>query len=108
MTSATGLARVVDGERFEVSIREILSTRRGEIPRLSRFGSRLRALRLEPNDATLEAELRDEVAEAVAENDPRLSVLGARTTREGIRTWLDVSFQVRGEPEAREARVPLE
>lgn len=107
-TSATGLARAVDGERFEVSIREILSARRGEIPRLVRFGSRLRALRMEPNDATLEAELRAEVAEAVTENDPRLNVLDARTSREGTRTWLDVTFLVQGEADARSARVPLE
>jgi phage baseplate assembly protein W len=107
-TSATGLARAVDGERFEVSIREILSARRGEIPRLARFGSRLRALRMEPNDATLEAELRAEVAEAVTENDPRLNVLDARTSREGTRTWLDVTFLVQGEADARSARVPLE
>lgn len=107
-TSATGLSRAQGGERFEVSIREILATRRGEIPRLPRFGSRLRALRMEPNDATLEAELRDEVGDAVAENDPRLTVLAARTSREGTRTWLDVSFLVRGESEPRDARVPLE
>lgn len=106
--SASGLARATDVDRYEVSIREILGALRGEIPRLPRFGSLLRRLRMEPNDASLEAELRAEVADAVAENDPRLAVTGARTRREGTRTWLDVAFTVRGEAETRHATVPLE
>ena len=106
--ASSGLARAVGDDRYGVSIREILETVRGEIPRLPRFGSRLRRLRMEPNDTALEGELRAEVADAVAENDPRLAVSDARVRREGKRTWLDVTFTVRGERDARTVPVPWE
>ncbi len=63
------------------SIRQILTTRKGERVMLRNFGSNLHKLIFEPNDELLEELVRIEVEEAIKEWEPRVEIVDVRTER---------------------------
>lgn len=62
------------GELIDKSIERILHTTPGERVMLPEFGSRLRSLVFEPNDITLENEIRRAVIEPISRWEPRVEV----------------------------------
>ena len=92
---AYGYPQVKEGmDLIRDSIKQILTTRKGERVMLRNFGSNLHKLIFEPNDELLEDLVRVEVEEAIREWEPRVEIVDVQTQRLGHEVRVEITFRV--------------
>ena len=83
-----------DVELIKDSIKQILTTRKGERVMLRNFGSNLHKLIFEPNDEFLNELVRIEVEEAIREWEPRVEIVDVQAERREHELRINVVFRV--------------
>ncbi len=90
-----GYPKVKEGiNLIKDSIKQILTTRKGERVMLRNFGSNLHKLIFEPSDELLEELVRVEVEEVIKEWEPRVEIVDVQTERQGHEVRVGITFRV--------------
>lgn len=100
-------ARGTGRDALVTRVETLIDTLPGEVEMEPELGSLCRLRRHEPGDATLAADLRDDVAEALPRWEPTLELKGAAVSRAGHATTLTVRFASRLSGEEGEASAPV-
>ena len=99
------LATVTGVETALVAARTILDTTPGDIEFQPEFGSRVRQLLHDPNDAALALEMKTSTADALGRWEKRLKVERAEITQAGRSTTAAITLRPRGTGESRVVEV---
>jgi phage baseplate assembly protein W len=101
------LARATGREALVARVETLIDTLPGEVEMEPELGSACRLRRHEPGDETLAADLREDVADAIARWEPTLQPRGATVTHAGHTTTMTAVFAARLTGQVDEARVEL-
>lgn len=86
------VAMAHDRDKIRENLVHLLFTRQGERPMRRSYGSALRDLVHEPDDATLDIALRDTIARAILEHAPEVRLESVDVTREQNRVLVDIRY----------------
>lgn len=101
------LARATGREALVTRVATLIDTLPSEVEMEPELGSACRLRRHEPGDETLSADLREDVADAIARWEPTLQPRGATVTHAGHVTTVTASFAARLTGEVDRASVDL-
>lgn len=101
------LARAAGREALVARVATLIDTLPGEVEMEPELGSACRLRRHEPGDETLSADLREDVADAIARWEPTLQPRGATVTHQGHGTTVEATFAARLTGEVDRAAVEL-
>ncbi len=101
------LARASGRESLVARVATLIDTLPGEVEMEPELGSACRLRRHEPGDETLSADLREDVADAIARWEPTLQPRGVTAAHAGHGTTLTAAFAARLTGEAAEATTTI-
>lgn len=107
ITPAGGVATAAGAEKIRQNVRVILSTRVGERVMVREFGTRLRSLVHDPNDAVLGSLAERQAREALLRWEPRVLITSSTLEQRDDELVVRLEYVHSDEPVASEAIVPV-